>query len=185
MRWVAGGAGPVLDQVEPRFGTPFHIERLSEAVIHRLSHAPENPRLHFPAPNPFIPSDLTLKPLPGSSSVSKSTSSGDVSPGAAVGSGDGISPPVFLASNPVGRLWHKQDDIFKLPRSTVKVFLFSPAVQQHKYGSLLTELWTEVVDDGAFPVSWLIPGPLGQLLYLPLGFLLHLSLPDCIACGCA
>ena len=150
-RWANGAIGPTLDAVEARFGTPYHIEAMASDVVERLTHTPVNPRLSFPAPNPFIPADLTIKPLP--------TASGPASTSGAVLSGtggsDGITPPAAVFVNGVGRLWHKQDDVFKLPRSSVRLYLFSPATHAHRFGNVLTELWSEVVDDGACADGWL------------------------------
>ena len=57
--------------IEPRFGTKFYVEPISDNILQRWRDAaePQLPStdllLNLPPQNPFIPSNMDLKPLPG------------------------------------------------------------------------------------------------------------------------
>ncbi|MQM18487.1 hypothetical protein Taro_051483 [Colocasia esculenta] len=48
--------------VEPWYGTSYSVEKITGSMIqHWMEKAPHEDPLHLPAPNVFIPSDLTIK----------------------------------------------------------------------------------------------------------------------------
>jgi secreted Zn-dependent insulinase-like peptidase len=66
----------------------------------------------------------------------------------------GVSPPEEVPVPPLPgqpeaplRLWHKQDDLFSLPRTAVKVLLLSPTTHGHPFGPQLCRLWCDAVAD--------------------------------------
>lgn len=70
-------AGP--PTIEPRFGTKFWVEPISNDTLQQWSRAaaPQLPEqdlhLDLPPKNPFIPTNLDLKPLPGEKHISMRT----------------------------------------------------------------------------------------------------------------
>ena len=64
--------------------------------------------LHLPKPNPFIPEDLSLKPIPKD------------------------NPPLPVALEgcvaPVALVVHRQDDLFKQPKAHVQFLIYSPYI---------------------------------------------------------
>lgn len=162
--------------IEPWFGIPFARLAADEACVADWTSPAPLHALALPPRNPFIPTDLSVRPLPqagaeGSAAASGQPGGADDSlpafvaaavreslglgaPGTASGDEGAHVPalPPHIASFPreivtealqltstptsdsssppllIGRLWHKQDDVFRVPRSHVRVALHLPAL---------------------------------------------------------
>ncbi len=81
--------------------TPLMIKPNLASCLLAPSYIPQASELHLPAPNPFIPSDFSLRPAP---------------PGAKQS-----DPPVLLAEDVRLRLWHKTELSFEAPKAVVNL----------------------------------------------------------------
>uniref|UniRef100_A0A7S3PZZ8 Peptidase M16 N-terminal domain-containing protein n=1 Tax=Chaetoceros debilis TaxID=122233 RepID=A0A7S3PZZ8_9STRA len=123
-------------QKEKWYGVEYHVSPIDSSVVEdwregkktQLSTSSDKgtPRrsdfasdtLHLPHKNRYIPQDLTLcKDLPieareGGPHISKQ-----------------LQPPTLLRDNDFGRLWHKLDDRYCLPKSSISFLIRNGAVQ--------------------------------------------------------
>ncbi|MEJ2131856.1 MAG: insulinase family protein [Gammaproteobacteria bacterium] len=108
-------------RTERWFDVDYRLEPLSEALRRLWSEPPRNAHLEIPAPNPFLPDDLSLV-ADGSTNV-----------------------PEWLGSDAHLRAWHLQDTDFRVPRADVRLKLKSPiaydsALNEYAYPALLAGL---------------------------------------------
>jgi insulysin len=85
--------------------------------------------LQLPKENPFVPEDLSLKPLP-----------------------EGGSPkePVRLQCTnlqPVSVMYHRQDDTFKQPKATVSFTIYTPFPMSSVENQVRAEMWCYIVSE--------------------------------------
>jgi secreted Zn-dependent insulinase-like peptidase len=123
--------GVVLDREEKHFGTRYTVGSLSDETLTLWSKPPVLDSLHLPHRNPFMPSDFTVKSC-------------------AVADGGALTYPRLIVGQPFSRLWHKQDDVFKLPQSQVYLFLYSKSTLDDPSAIVLAELFGAYVADGGF-----------------------------------
>jgi insulysin len=124
--------GVVLDREEKHFGTRYCVGTLSDDTLSAWTHPPVLDSLHLPHRNPFMPSDFAVKLCQ-------------------VPDGGSAAYPRLLVGQPTARLWHKQDDVFKLPQSHVSLLLYSRNTLDKPAAIVLAELFGAYVSDGR---SW-------------------------------
>ena len=95
------------DKIEPLYNTPYAITPLSEDSKRRWAFSEPLASLQLPQPNPFIASEIQVKPK-----------------------GDGGQIPALLVDNDGVQLWHLQDPSFAVPRSRIFVALHAQAANQ-------------------------------------------------------
>ncbi|XP_059309269.1 insulin-degrading enzyme-like 1, peroxisomal isoform X2 [Lycium ferocissimum] len=109
---------------EPWYGTAYSMEKVSGATIqHWMEHAPSE-ELHLPAPNVFIPTDLSLKPVFEKTKV-----------------------PILLRKSPYSRLWYKPDTAFSSPKAYVMIDFSCPYCGHSPEAKVLTEIFTRLLMD--------------------------------------
>ncbi|KAF5193472.1 Insulin-degrading enzyme-like [Thalictrum thalictroides] len=111
------------DMVEPWYGTAYTIEKIASSVIQQWIGKAPNEQLHLPAPNVFIPTDLSLKAVPN------------------------MAFPVLLRKSPCSRLWYKPDTMFSTPKAYVKVDFICPYTSHSPEAVVLTEIFTRLLMD--------------------------------------
>ncbi|KAH7853477.1 hypothetical protein Vadar_002882 [Vaccinium darrowii] len=123
------------DKTEPWYGTAYSIEKITGSIIQGyalvsvdnynqwMERAP-NVHLHLPAPNVFIPTDLSLK------NVIKKTES-----------------PVLLRNSSCSRLWYKPDTLFFTPKAYVVIDLHCPYSRHSPEAAVLTNIFTHLLVD--------------------------------------
>lgn len=82
------------DQVSPWFYAPYRFSQLSEAWVHGLAQARLNANIVIPKVNPFLPDDLTL-----------------------IDAENDWDKPSLIIDQAGMRFWHKQDTVFKKPKT--------------------------------------------------------------------
>jgi insulysin len=107
-----------------------------------------DPELHLPPPNDFIPTDFTIRPRPPTTPPLPQLISED-----ALGRVSQtlckvffhFSFLLFLRFNLTLQIWHKQDDVFELPKVHVKFALVSPYAYADPISSNLTRLYVDLL----------------------------------------
>jgi len=103
--------------------------------------------LHLPTPNPFIPEDLSLRPLPASPPTL----------------------PVRVETDKLGCVFHRQDDAFKQPKAQVTFLIRAPFVNRDAESFMKAELWcravTEALSEYAYDAE--IAGSLTASVWAP------------------
>jgi len=83
--------------------------------------------LHLPKPNPFIPEDLSLRPL--------------------LADPPKLPSPLSGLAPPVGCLFHRQDDLLKQPKAFASFLLYTPFLCQDVESYVKTELFCRCVEE--------------------------------------
>ena len=122
--------GVVLDATEPRFGTEYNRVPIEPEQLAAWAAPAANPALHLPARNPYIPKDFSVKPLVPEPAV------------------EGPVYPAQVANNGRCRLWFKQDEVFRLPKTIMQLYVYSPQVLQSPEAAVLCELFGAYIADG-------------------------------------
>jgi insulysin len=91
-----------------------------------------DPQLFLPTANPFVPTDLAIKLPPL----------------------EEASVPHLVKSTAGTRLWHKQDITFKVPRSSVRLNLFSPLLNFSPVHAVMSTLMIELLEDSLNELSY-------------------------------
>lgn len=112
------------DRIEPHYGTEFSIRRLSAAEVPGTPRAEDRALFHLPAPNPFIPTDLSLL------------------------NNDPQQGPYRLIDDERGEFWFEQDRRFGLPKARVSVLLHSEEISRTPRHSLLGVLYVKALSEG-------------------------------------
>ncbi|MCL7036080.1 hypothetical protein MKW94_027516 [Papaver nudicaule] len=112
------------DIVEPWYGTGYSLENVNSSVIQQWISAAPNQNLHLPAPNVFIPTDLSIKDLT-----------------------EKVEFPVLLRKSSYSRLWYKPDTMFFTPKAYVKVDFNCPYTSHTPEAGVLTDIFTRLVMD--------------------------------------
>ncbi|KAH9648277.1 Insulin-degrading enzyme-like 1 (peroxisomal) [Citrus sinensis] len=111
------------DMVEPWYGTAYSIEKINESIIQDwILSAPEE-NLHLPAPNVFIPTDLSLKDA------------------------QEAKFPVLLRKSSYSTLWYKPDTMFSTPKAFVKIYFNCPHASSSPESEVLTDIFTRLLLD--------------------------------------
>uniref|UniRef100_M1CLN2 Insulin degrading enzyme n=1 Tax=Solanum tuberosum TaxID=4113 RepID=M1CLN2_SOLTU len=109
---------------EPWYGTAYSMEKVGgDSIKHWMEHAPSE-ELHLPAPNVFIPTDLSLKPVFEKTKV-----------------------PILLRKSPYSRLWYKPDTAFSSPKAYVMIDFSCPYGGHSPEAEVLTEIFTRLLMD--------------------------------------
>ncbi|MCP4755169.1 MAG: hypothetical protein GY866_30195, partial [Proteobacteria bacterium] len=120
------------DRTDKWYKTRYGVERIPVRTISTWEHPSVNPNLHLPAPNPFIPDGISLKPLRKKELF-----------------------PILLKKADGIRIWHKQDDRFKVPKGNLRIRLAAPlaysTVEKAAMTNLFTLLLQENLSEYAYP----------------------------------
>ncbi|PNW78182.1 hypothetical protein CHLRE_09g386113v5 [Chlamydomonas reinhardtii] len=113
---------------EPHYGAQYSVSPLPPAWLEAWGQALERPQdqpeLHLPAPNPFIPTDLSLAADEAAA-----------------------APVVALAVPGRLRLWHKPDTRFGQPKAVLYLDIQSPEAYSSPRAAVLTRLFVKLVLD--------------------------------------
>ncbi|KAA8517091.1 hypothetical protein F0562_017384 [Nyssa sinensis] len=117
------------NKIEPWYGTAFSVEKITGSMIQIMGlqqwmeKAP-NENLHLPAPNVFIPTDLSLKNVLGKAKF-----------------------PVLLRTSSCSRLWYKPDTIFSIPKAYVIINFSCPYSRNSPEAEVFTCIFTCLLMD--------------------------------------
>ncbi|KAJ3510226.1 hypothetical protein NLJ89_g4805 [Agrocybe chaxingu] len=118
---------------EPWYETEYAVERFDEDFAAQADGPNDIPELFLPGPNEFIPTNLEVDKK------------------------DGIEPqkrPHLIRATPLSTLWHKKDDKFWVPKAHVVIDLRSPLANASARASVLTRLYSEIVNDSLTEFSY-------------------------------
>lgn len=143
------------DAVEPHFQVPYRLRPVPAETVAEWRDGPITAELRLPEPNPFIPEELALKPLPGAPAG---------------------QPEVILAQ-PGLTLWHQQDAEFRVPRAEFYVSVRSPLANDSARHAVLTRLYLRLVEEqlGTFTYPAYLAGLDFRLYRHIRGFTLRIS----------
>uniref|UniRef100_M4CKB4 Insulin-degrading enzyme-like 1, peroxisomal n=1 Tax=Brassica campestris TaxID=3711 RepID=M4CKB4_BRACM len=112
------------DKNEPWYNTAYSLEKITSSTIQEWVKSAPDVNLHLPAPNVFIPTDLSLKDAKNKENV-----------------------PVLLRNSPFSRLWYKPDTIFSKPKAYFKMDFNCPLAVSSPDAAVLTDIFTRLLMD--------------------------------------
>ncbi|XP_019186427.1 PREDICTED: insulin-degrading enzyme-like 1, peroxisomal [Ipomoea nil] len=110
------------DTSEPWYGTAYSLEKIDGSLIQKWMDEAPVEDLHLPAPNVFIPTDLSLKHVLEKTKL-----------------------PSLLRKSPYSRLWYKPDATFSSPKAYVKIDFNCPYSGASPESELLTDVFTRLL----------------------------------------
>ncbi|KAG2405641.1 hypothetical protein HKW66_Vig0048960 [Vigna angularis] len=122
--WVSKNFEGHTDKVEPWYGTGYSLEKITGSVIQGWMASAPNENLHLPAPNNFIPTDLSLKVVQ-----------------------EKVKFPVLLRRSTYSALWYKPDTLFSTPKAYVKIDFNCPYAGSSPEAEVLVHIFTQLLMD--------------------------------------
>ncbi|CAJ2671458.1 unnamed protein product [Trifolium pratense] len=122
--WESKGFEGHTDKVEPWYGTAYSIEKITPSAIQGWVFSAPEENIHLPAPNKFIPTDLSLKIVP-----------------------EKVKFPVLLSRSSYSALWYKPDTLFSTPKAYVKINFNCPYAGNSPEAEILTHIFTQLLMD--------------------------------------
>ncbi|PWN23331.1 hypothetical protein BCV69DRAFT_280939 [Microstroma glucosiphilum] len=120
------------DRKEKWYGTEYKLSPLPSKLLEQPSGA-EFEDLALPGPNNFIPQTFDL--AGGSKQEHESKRLGVT------------KRPQLIKQTPLGRLWHKKDDQFFLPKANVFMLLRSPLIDATPANAVKSRMFVELLKD--------------------------------------
>lgn len=123
--WVVTAPEVTTTDESPLYGTPYAVERLK----YEVAGVPKNylNQLHLPEKNRFVPRHLTTKELPSLEAVS--------------------ALPQRIRQTPAIEVWFKQDDNFRVPKASIDIRTYAPAVAQSARSAAMAHLYAALIND--------------------------------------
>ncbi|KAF8947270.1 Insulinase (Peptidase M16) [Haplosporangium gracile] len=127
---VPGGA---FTQTEKWYGTEYHVENVSPALLEKLRNLELDPALHLPGPNDFIPENFETNKVPTENP---------------------LTTPILIKHTPQTRIWHKKDDVFWVPKVNMYFQLKSPLSYSSPSNNVKTQLYVSLLKDALTEYSY-------------------------------
>ncbi|KAF9482803.1 insulin-degrading enzyme [Pholiota conissans] len=118
---------------EPYYGTDYAVQRFDDIFIAEAEGKNDIPDFFLPGPNEFIPTNLEVE--------KKEV----VEP---------LKRPLLIRQTQLSTLWHKKDDMFWVPKAHVVVDMRSHVANSSARASVLTRLYSDVVNDSLTEFSY-------------------------------
>ncbi|KAF3442698.1 hypothetical protein FNV43_RR16615 [Rhamnella rubrinervis] len=112
------------NMVEPWYGTAYSIEKITGSIIQEWMVSAPSEDMHLPAPNVFIPTDLSLK-----------------------NAHEKVNDPVVLKKSPYSMLWYKPDTVFLTPKAYVKIDFNCPHASYSPEAKVLCNIFGRLLMD--------------------------------------
>ncbi|KAH8506557.1 hypothetical protein H0E87_013388 [Populus deltoides] len=109
---------------EPWYKTAYSVEKITGSMIQEWMLFAPNEDLHLPAPNVFIPTDLSLKDAQ-----------------------EKVKFPVLLRKSSSSSLWYKPDTMFSTPKAYVKIDFNCPFASSSPETEVLTDIFARLLMD--------------------------------------
>ncbi|XVF07225.1 hypothetical protein REPUB_Repub06bG0120200 [Reevesia pubescens] len=122
--WESKKFEGLTDKVEPWYGTAYSIEKVSPSTIQGWMSSAPNEKLHLPAPNVFIPTDLSIKNAQEKAKF-----------------------PFLLRKSSYSKLWYKPDTMFSTPKAYVKIDFNCPHASNSPEAEVLADLFARLLMD--------------------------------------
>ncbi|XP_020092162.1 insulin-degrading enzyme-like 1, peroxisomal isoform X2 [Ananas comosus] len=110
--------------VEPWYGTPYSVEKVTPSMFQQWIEKAPNENLHLPKPNVFIPTDLTIKLVQ-----------------------EKVKVPIMLRKSSFSRLWYKPDTMFLTPKAYIIIDFNCPLANHTPDQEILTSLYVRLLLD--------------------------------------
>jgi insulysin len=120
--------------ISPYYSIQYGQETIDPAKAQRWAAAPPLPELHLPRLNPFIPEDVSLKPLPPNRCENPTV--------------------VYASEDPSVRVWFKQDDYYLKPKVCLQFALLSNSGYATARMRVLNRLLCMAVTERLAPLSY-------------------------------
>lgn len=124
-----------LDQTESWYGTEYNVKNMSPELVESLVAAGDNPKLHLPPKNEFIPNNFD---------VAKK----EIAPQ------DRMKYPHLVRWNDQAMVWHKKDDTFWIPKAEVHINLKTPATHSSPANINKTTLLIALINDALIEFAY-------------------------------
>eukprot|EP01117_Protostelium_nocturnum_P010127 TRINITY_DN3613_c0_g1_i2.p1 TRINITY_DN3613_c0_g1~~TRINITY_DN3613_c0_g1_i2.p1 ORF type:complete len:877 (+),score=261.82 TRINITY_DN3613_c0_g1_i2:61-2691(+) len=121
------------DRFEKWYNTKYSEEEMNQELVNKLVSVANNTDLFLPEVNEFIPSDLSILCPQGESTP---------------------KDPNLVKNDKFVRLWHKLDSIFRVPRGTFYLSLYSPYINASAENLVTTALLIELLEDSMNEYSY-------------------------------
>ncbi|KAG7660809.1 STE23 [[Candida] subhashii] len=115
-----------LTKREKWYGTEYEFEPIPQDLMKAIRSPTKNPKLQFPIPNDFIPTDFEV--------LKKKSPTPQLA-------------PYVIENNNKMNVWYKQDDRFEVPKGTIEVAFHIPSSNTDIYSSTCAALMTELLND--------------------------------------
>ena len=125
MLMMVTGKGLSVDKETQHYKTSYGVAAISDDLVTQWQNPPLNSAIKLPAVNPFVPDQLSIIEMQGSST----------------------SNPKQLVTESNIATWHKLDTRFKTPRADVYFTLRSPLANQAAQNVALTSLYVKTVNE--------------------------------------
>ncbi|KAI5961327.1 STE23 [Candida theae] len=124
-----------LSRKEKWYGTEYEVQDIPKDLLDSLKAPPttHNPKLHFPAPNPFIPTNFDI--------LGKKSESPQIF-------------PYLVSHDNKMNLWYKQDDQFQVPKGTIEIVFHLPAANVDIESATKSVVFAEMLDDHLNQVTY-------------------------------
>ncbi|KAE8733431.1 hypothetical protein F3Y22_tig00001290pilonHSYRG00004 [Hibiscus syriacus] len=122
--WESKKFEGLTDKVEPWYGTAFSVEKVNPSMIQGWMTSAPNENLHLPAPNVFIPTDLSIK-----------------------NAQEKIKFLVLLRKSSYSKLWFKPDMVFSTPKAYVKIDFNCPYASSTPETEVLADIFARLLMD--------------------------------------
>lgn len=124
MRAILSAPDVETTELEPHYGTEYSVAKLPKERVASWKNPERLEAIHYPAPNPFIPDDLTIL------------------------SSDVREEPYALIDDQRGEFWFQQDNMFDLPKAQVSLLIMSDEVNASLRSRLIATLYTRSINEG-------------------------------------
>lgn len=115
-----------LSQKEKWYRTEYEVEEISKDLLDLIKKPTFNRHLHFPAPNPFIPTNFDI--------LGKKLEQPQIS-------------PYLVSHDNKMNLWYKQDDQFEVPKGTIEIVFHLPGSNVDVESATKSVMFAEMLDD--------------------------------------
>ncbi|KAI5958477.1 STE23 [Candida margitis] len=124
-----------LSQKEKWYGTEYQVQDIPQALIASINKpTSNNSHLHFPSPNPFIPTNFDIL-------TKKSVEHPQIA-------------PYLVNHDNKMNLWYKQDDQFEVPKGTIEIVFHLPGSNVDVASATKSVMFAEMLDDHLNQVTY-------------------------------
>ncbi|CAN1125048.1 Insulin-degrading enzyme-like 1, peroxisomal [Linum perenne] len=122
--WVSKTFEGEANMVEPWYGTAYGIDKITNSMIEGWMQSAPDKNLHLPAPNVFVPTDLSIKDT-----------------------GEKVMLPTLLKKSTYLSLWYKPDTMFSTPKAYIKIDFSCPLACVSPEAFVLTDIFARLLMD--------------------------------------
>jgi secreted Zn-dependent insulinase-like peptidase len=122
MQMIVVAPGLETDRTTQWYDAPFRVTTIADNTLAQWQNAGIDPHIIMPAPNPFLPDNLTLL-------------------------ADGQGDPLKLIDTPKLQVWHRTDSSYGVPKANFRANLHLPTTGLTLQNKVLTEIYARLVNE--------------------------------------